>query len=107
MGHLRNLIAQGLDFIRWNGESKFELFGKNQRVFFRLTPSKHLSENCIMLTFMSGGGVMVWGCFGDKIAGDFIQIKGIMGKEKHYSILQRHAILLSSHKIGQNCFATK
>ena len=56
-----------------------------------------------MLTVKYGGtAVIVWQCFGGEIARDFVQIKSIMQKEKHHSILKRHAIFSGRHIIGQN-----
>ena len=85
----------------WKGllidESKFE-----QRVFVRWTP-EWMSENCTVPTVKHGGGALViWGSFGGEIAGDFVQIKGIMWKEKYHSILQRKTIPSGCCIIGQS-----
>ena len=66
-----------------------QAFGNKRRAFARPTPSKWRSENCFVITGKHGGGavLMVWGCFGGESAGDFVQIKGIMWKEKYPLIL--------------------
>ena len=45
---------------------------------------------------------MVLKRFGDEIAGDFVQIKGIIQKEKYHSILHRNTIPSGCHIMGQN-----
>ena len=72
-------------------------------MFVIRSPSERTSDNCIVPTIKHGGGsVMVWGCFGGGIAGDLVQITGIMRKEEYHSILQRHAIPSGSRIIGKN-----
>ena len=44
--------------------------------------------------------LLLWFGVGDVIAGDFIQIKGIMRKQKHHSILQRRVIPSGCRMIG-------
>ena len=62
-----------------------------------------MSENCIMPTVKHGGGaIMVWGYFGGEIAGDFVQIKGVMPNERDHWILLRDAIISDCHIIGEN-----
>ena len=48
--------------VLWTNESKFELFGTNQRVYVRRRTGERLIDDCICPTVKHGSGnIMVWG----------------------------------------------
>lgn len=50
-----------------------------------------MSKNSIGQTVKNdGGALMVWESLGGEISGEFVQIKGIMGKEACHSLLLQH-----------------
>ena len=65
----------------WIDESKFELFGTNQRVYVRRRTGERLIDNCISPTVKHGGGnIMVWGSISGGGVGDLVKIGVIMDK---------------------------
>ena len=77
----------------WTSESKFELFGTNQRVYVRRRTGERLIDDCISPTVKHGGGnIMVWGSISGRGVGDLVKIGGIMDKMVYHNILVTHAV---------------
>ena len=87
----------------WTNESKFELFGTNQRAYVRQRTGERLIDDCISPTVKHGGGnIMVWGSISGRGVGDLVNIGGIMDKMVYHNILVRHAVPSGRPLIGDN-----
>ena len=84
-------------------ESKFELFGTNQRVYVRRRIGKRLIDDCISPTVKHGdGNIMIWGSILGIGVGDLVKIGGIMEKMVYHNILVRRAVPSGRRLIGVN-----
>ena len=87
----------------WTNESKFELFGTNERVYVRQRTGERLIDDCISPTVKHGGGnITIWGSISRRGAGDLVNMGGIMDKMVYHNILVRHAVPSGRRLIGDN-----
>ena len=92
-----------IGIVLWTYKSKFELFDSQRRTYVIRRKIEKMLEECLTPSVKHGGGnVMVWGCFGGCKVGDLYRVKGILKKEGHHSILQRHTIPCGRRLIGAN-----
>ena len=82
--------------VLWTNESKFELFGTNQRVYVRRRTGERLIDDCISPTVKHGGSISGRG------VGDLVKVEGIMDKMVYHNILVRHAVPSGRPLIGDN-----
>ena len=76
-------------------ESKFEIFGSNQRVFVRLREDERMSSTCVVPTVKHGGrSVMAWGCSAGERVGDLYQVHTILNQHGYHrnTTQTRHSI---------------
>ena len=81
-------------------ESKFEIFSCQRRVYERRKLGERLIDDCVLLTVKHHSGYRV-GVFGREKAGELIQVKGTIEKERYHSILKRHTIPSGLHVIRE------
>ena len=93
----------------WTNESKFELFGTNERVYVRQRTGERLIGDCISPTVKHGdGNIMIWGSISGRGVGNLVKIGGIMDKMVYHNILVRHAVpsgrrLIDDDFVFQKC----
>ena len=81
-------------------ESKFNLFGSDERVMVWCKPNTELKPQNLKPTVKHGGGnVMVWGGISSKSVGKFLFIDGIMKQHSYLKILNDY-LKQSAEKMG-------
>ena len=69
-------------------ESKFEIYGSNNRVFVRCRVGERIISAYVVPTMKhGGGGVMEWGGFSGDTVSDLFRIQGTLNQHSYHSIL--------------------
>ena len=104
---LRSTVHKDLTIEQWNkvfwpGESKFEIFKLNRRIYVWRRVDERAAILCITPTLNSGGGsVMVRGAFANCKVWDLLEVKGKLNQTGYHCILQHHTIPSKTQLVGQ------
>ncbi|GBN98448.1 Transposable element Tc1 transposase [Araneus ventricosus] len=86
-------------------ESKFNIFGSDERITVWRKPHKELNpKNLLPTVKRGGGGKMVWGCFAASDMGTLVFIENNMDQYKYINILKEN-LKIPTQTLGiQNTF---
>ena len=84
----------------WSDESKFNLFGSEDKVMARRSTTGELTSQCTVPTIKNqGGSIMVWGCFSRAGMGSLHFIDVTMDRFVYHKILEKN-LMESANKLG-------
>ncbi len=78
--------------VLFSDESKFNLFGSDEKHYVRHQTGERLNPKCIKSVKGGGGSVMVWGMFSAAGVGPLIQIHGRCLSDVYQNLLRQHAV---------------
>ena len=98
------MLEKPVDFwknVVWSNESKFNLFGSDDKVMVWRTAREEFDPKCTIPTIKQGGGsVMIWGCFTHQEVGKLC----IMNRFYYRDIFEQNLQPSINHfKLGQRC----
>lgn len=103
MKYAREMLAKPFGFwdtVIWSDESKYNLFGSDEKVMVWRSRGEEFDPKCTVPTVKYGGGsVMVWGCFTKAGVGKLYILDGTMDRFYYRRILEEN-LLPSIHQLG-------
>ena len=88
--------------VLWSDQSKFNLFGSDEKVVVWRSPKEEFGPQCTIPTVKHGGGnVKCWGCFSSSGVSSLIFIDGNMTCESYREIFENN-LLKSVEKLGMS-----